>query len=330
MTGEILVLCSCLPDMGLVSRAAVLAKRAEMEVRAVVFDKRIAAEASQYGADKMEMVLQEQDCADDYRIAEWIGKRILEEWNSEIILAPSTIRFRTIMPILAVFLDAGLTADCTEIDLNENGRLIQVRPASGNQLMARIETTGKIQMATVRSGIYPLKLINGTQKKEITCGTEWTGNINRPDLKGKVKVIGFEPFVKMMPLSQAEIIFAGGKGIGSRENFMYFSELASRAGAAVGASRMAVDAGYAPYSCQIGQTGSTVHPHIYVAAGISGAVHHLAGMSGSDIVIAINTDTCAPVFRYADYGIVGDWREVLERVVESLEHTGKKRMEEIS
>lgn len=327
MTGEILVLCPQLPDWGLVSHAAMLAEKTGKRVRITAFDQETAVQAFQYGADKAEVILSEENYADDHQIADWLGIRILQEWHSEIILAPATICFRTVMPILAVLLKAGLTADCTEIDLNESGKLIQIRPASGNQLMARIETIGNIQMATVRSGIYPPKKIRKPGKIwEMEQRGKW--NVHRLSAGRHVKMIGFEPFIKRVPLAQAKMIFAGGMGIGSRENFEYFSRLAGRAGAATGASRMAVDAGFAPYSCQIGQTGVTVRPRIYVAAGISGAVHHLAGMSGSDLVIAVNTDSKAPVFRYADYGIVGDWREVLERFVCCLEYDGKQRMEE--
>ena len=317
-----MVLCPQSPDWGIVSRASVLARGSDKQVRVLVFDERNAGPAFQYGADKVELALAGQDYPDEYIMAEWLGKQILTNWHSEIILAPATIRFRTIMPILAVFLEAGLTADCTEIELNEKGRLIQVRPASGNQLTARIETCGAIQMATVRSGIYPPIKSRKLMKTEDACKGKYEKKwkVSKLPAGGNIKMIAFEPFANEMPLHKAKLIFAGGMGIGSRENFEYFSKLSMRAGATVGASRMAVDAGFSAYSNQIGQTGVTVRPKIYVAAGISGAVHHLAGMSGSETVIAINTDAGAPIFRYADYGIIGDWRQVLEKFVYELEH----------
>ena len=246
--------------------------------------------------------------ADDYAAADWLKEKVIAKWNPAVILAPATIRLRGILPILAGLLGAGLTADCTELQMEE-GRLIQIRPAFGNNLMAWIKSTSEIQMATVRQGVFrPIE-----QQKEIREAEEFV-----LDAAGRVEQLSYIPFENTCPLNQAEIVIAGGMGIGSRQNFEYLAEIAKKIGAGVGASRVAVDAGYAPYSCQVGQTGVTVHPKLYIAVGISGAVQHLAGMSGSEKIVAINSDPKAPIFGYADYGIVGDWKEILTNFAEKL------------
>ena len=208
-----------------------------------------------------------------------------------------------IMPMLAGFLKAGLTADCTELTLDEKGELLQIRPAMGNNLLAFIKSLSEIKMATVRPGIY-----HPVEKRKRPCSI---GEFS-PELKGRVRLLSFLPQEETSPLSQARVVLAGGMGIGSRENFEILASVAKKTGAALGASRMAVNAGFAPYACQVGQTGVTVHPDLYIAVGISGAVQHLAGMSGSVKVVAINNDSRASIFDYADYGIVADWKEVLK------------------
>ena len=206
------------------------------------------------------------------------------------------------MPMLAWLLDGGLTADCTGLEM-EGDELIQTRPACGNSLMATLRTVSPIQMATVRPGTFPPRKC---QASSVTVIPE-----NYHPREEKVKIIEDTVFGEGKPLSQAEIVIAGGLGVGSKENFRKLEGLAEALGAGVGASRAAVDAGFAPYRCQIGMTGVTVCPKLYIAVGISGAVQHLAGMSGAEKVIAINSDPHAPIFDYADYGIVGDWETAM-------------------
>lgn len=307
MKKEILVLCPGEADWGLVSQASRLLPMKDGWLHFLTDSAEAAEAAFAYGADQADIFFSRKAMADDYCFASWLREKIVKDWKPEIVLAPATIQMRAVMPILAGMLNAGLTADCTGLVMQENGNLLQIRPALGNNLMAQIETVQGIQMATVRPGIF------------------------RPDRNEKpkqsireyeiledpfVKQLEFLPFEKTCPLSQADLIFAGGKGIGSKEGFQFLEKAARKIGAAVGASRMAVDAGFAPYSCQVGQTGVVVHPQIYVAVGISGAVQHLAGMSGAEKIIAINSDERAPIFGYADYGIVGDWREVISKFIE--------------
>ena len=208
--------------------------------------------------------------------------------------------------MLAWQLNAGLTADCTALRL-ENGRLIQTRPAFGNSLMADIRSLSDIQMATVRPGTFrPEKRPVGNPIVERLTFVP----------SNRVRLMDFTPFPEGKPLSQAEIIVAGGMGVGSREGFAKLEKLAKKLGAGLGASRTAVSAGLAPHSCQVGMTGVTVCPKLYLAFGISGAVQHLAGMSGSGIVVAVNRDPKAPIFDYADYGIVGDWEVIADQLLE--------------
>jgi electron transfer flavoprotein alpha subunit len=159
-------------------------------------------------------------------------------------------------------------------------------------------------MASVRPGIFPESCLD-----EYRRGKAETLRFCE---KSRITRETFSAFEGVLSLQNADIIFAAGKGIGSREGFKQLSETAASVGAAVAASRGAVDMAYAPYSCQVGQTGVIVRPKLYIAVGISGAVQHLAGMSNAEKVVAINIDPKAPIFRYTDYGIVGDWRTVLE------------------
>ena len=165
-------------------------------------------------------------------------------------------------------------------------------------------------MATVRPGTFPAlpcPCDNAQVTEEI---------IAAPD--GRITVIATETGMEAAPLNHARVIIAGGAGIGSREGFEKLEAIAKKLGGAVAASRNAVDAGFAPYRYQVGMTGVTVAPKLYIAVGISGAVQHLAGMSGSEKIIAINTDPKAPIFDYADYGIVADWETVINKLLEEL------------
>lgn len=303
----IMVLCLGCFDGGLISKAAYLGLQGDFIVHTLVTDAHNIDMAFSYGADQVDLVHGYDAVADDHAAAEWLEKKLNAEWKPDIILAPATIRLRTILPILAWRLQAGLTADCTELHMEEN-RLIQVRPAFGNNLMAWIKSTSVLQMATVRQGAFR----KTEYKKEVRKVREYV-----METQPTVKRISFTPFETSSPLTQADIILAGGMGIGSRSNFDLLAEMAQRIGAGLGASRMAVDAGFAPYSCQIGQTGVTVHPKLYIAVGISGAVQHLAGMSGAETVVAINQDPKAPIFQYADYGIVGDWKKIMMKFMET-------------
>ena len=287
MKQELLLIQGAQPDLGLQSKALHLAETGKMALRIVSIAK------------------MEEATADDAAIA----KRLVKETeNARVILAPGTVRLRGIMPMVAWYLQAGLTADCTYLEMSENGELLQTRPAFGNSLMATIKTVSDIQMATVRPGTFPAE----------DSATEIPVEVLETVISQSVKLLRYEPFAETAPIGQARTVVAGGAGIGSKEGFAKLSALARKLGGAVGVSRNAVDAGYAPYAAQVGITGVTVCPKLYIAVGISGAVQHLSGMSGSTTVIAINSDPKAPIFNYADYGIVGDWETIIDQLLEEL------------
>ena len=244
---------------------------------------------------------------------------------AEIILFNATIRGRAIAPALAAELKTGLTADCCALSIEDDSLLVQIRPAYGSQLNAEIVCEkARPQMASVRPGIFPPAMLNGIFPHETCLGKSnhdksYHYKANHSNIEYipfkescRVKRESFRPFTGAGYLRNANIVIAGGRGIGSREGFARLGEIAAETGAALAASRGAVDQGFAPYSCQVGQTGVVVRPKLYVACGISGSVQHLAGISGAEKIVAINSDPKAPLFRYADFGIIGDWREVLE------------------
>lgn len=298
------VLCPFGLDAGLLTKAVALA--GEATVRALV-PKRDARQAAAFGAGQIHTLPEDFSGADEAAFALWLAEKI-KVWGSTVVLAPATVQLRGIMPLLAARLNAGLTADCTALAM-DGDQLIQTRPAFGNSLMADIRTVSSIQLATVRPGTFPAKK---------SPARDWALTPEKPLPDTRVKQLEFTPFPQGMPLSSATVIVAGGMGVGSQNGFKKLEQLARRLGGALAASRSAVDAGLAPYRCQVGLTGVSVCPRLYIAVGISGAVQHLSGMSGAQTVVAINSDPKAPIFDYADYGIVGDWEQVIDQVLEEL------------
>ncbi len=240
---------------------------------------------------------------------------VVREYKPDIILAGATTTGRSFMSGVAINVYTGLTADCTGLEIGEDGLLHQTRPAYGGNIMATILCPdSRPQMSTVRHKVFPISPKRESGKANIINLTP------KPELfSSKSKVLEFiETVGENVNLTDANIIISGGRGLGCPENFSILRELASEIGAAVGASRAAVDAGWIPYPHQVGQTGKTVCPKIYIACGISGAVQHLAGMSSSDTIIAINKDPDANIFNYADYGFVGDALQVLPELIKKI------------
>lgn len=301
MIPEICVLCPYGLDSGLTSKAAELATSVRVFVPEADLKKAIESGATIIHTIPALPV-------DESNISAWLKEKMLQ-YNCTVILASATIQMRNIMPMLAWQLDAGLTADCTQLSTDGN-TLIQARPAFGNSLMATIKSKSNIQMATVRPGTFPVLKQDGNSPHII--------RELLPTFKSPIVLTSYHPYEDLIPLSQSNIIIAGGLGIGSKEGFQKLEALASILGGTVAASRNAVDAGYAPYRCQVGMTGVTVNPKLYIAVGISGAVQHLAGISGSEKIIAINSDPKAPIFDYADYGIVSEWETVIDKLLEVL------------
>ena len=267
------------------------------------------------GADKVMVV--EDESLNHYNDESYtdIFVQLINENKPEIILMGATTYGRSLAPRIASRINTGLTADCTKLEIDPvDGKLLQTRPAFGGNLMATIICPNhRPQMATVRHKVM----------KELEPDDTRTGEIIRPevmipkDLKIKVKDV-VSTACEMVPLAEADIIVSGGRGMGDPKNLGLIHDLAEVLGGAVGASRATVDAGWIEYSHQVGQTGQTVGPQVYFACGISGAIQHLAGMSSSDTIIAINKNPDAPIFKVATFGIVGDVLEILPLLIKEF------------
>lgn len=240
---------------------------------------------------------------------------VIKEIKPEIILIGATSQGRDLAPRVSSSLHTGLTADCTALDVNEKGQLMATRPTFGGKLMATILSKTLPQMATVRPKVFK------PSSENVVKNTQFLNvNVVIDDIKRKVEFVEFVKRAKceINDIDSAKIIVAGGKGMKNQAGFELLKILAQKLGATVGASRGAVDMGLAPVEIQIGQTGKTVSPKLYIACGISGAIQHTVGMCDSDKVIAINKDPNAQIFEVSDIGYVGDVFEVLPELIKSL------------
>ncbi len=269
-----------------------------------------------HGADKV-YVVDRPELA--YFQDEAYGNVLIELVNRHkpnVFLCGASTIGRSLVSRVAVKVNAGLTADCTELAIDPNTlNLLQTRPAFGGNIMATIETpTSRPQMATVRHKVMKEAVLNPAHKGEVSLEA-----ITEVLLQSKARRLKFIPEVEStMNIAEANIIVAGGRGLQSVENFGLLRKLADVLGGGVGASRAAVDSNWIPYSHQVGQTGKTVCPKVYIAVGISGQIQHLAGMQSSDIIIAINKDPDAPIFKVATYGIVGDLFTIVPKLTEEF------------
>ena len=296
-----------------------MADKLGQELVAVVLGQNVedaARRAIACGADRV--LLAEHPLLNTYNTDAYTAVMVglIREHHPDIVLYGATNNGRDVGPRVACALHTGLTADCTGLDIDEQGLLASTRPAFGGNLMATISCPEhKPQMSTVRPGVF--------KRPEEDTGR--TGEIVRVEValeeaQLRVKLLErVREVTEAVDLEGAEVIVSGGRGLKSAENFSLIRDLAAAMGGVVGASRAAVDAGWIPHAHQVGQTGKTVAPKIYVAVGISGAIQHLAGMSSSDTIIAINKDPDAPIFSVADYGIVGDLFQVVPAMVKALQ-----------
>ena len=241
---------------------------------------------------------------------------MIRQYKPEIVLFGATTTGRDLASRIAARINAGLTADCTGLAIDKATRLLQqTRPAFGGNIMATITCKNhRPQMSTVRPKVFKRAVPDHSRKGQVI---KVAAKIAQKDLIVKIADIIKDTTVKVN-LSEAEIIVSGGRGLQAAENFKLIEELAEVIGGAVGASRATVDAGWISSHHQVGQTGKTVCPKLYIAVGISGAIQHLAGMSSSDIIVAINKDPDAPIFKMADYGIVGDLFEIVPKLTRKL------------
>jgi electron transfer flavoprotein alpha subunit len=290
------------------------------ETHAVIIGDGIAGlanEAAQFGANKVHLV---QDPGLKMYLGEAYSRALtaaIKSLNPEIVLAAHTPMGKELLPTVSVMVDGALASDCTSIAFS-GGKLQLRRPIYSGKATAEVEFTGTgLQMATVRPNSIGLP-------KPDTSKTADASSIS-VDLSGlKTKILDVVKGTSARPdVTEASIVVSGGRSLKSADNFKILEDLADTVGAAVGASRAAVDAGYRPHRDQVGQTGKVVSPACYIACGISGAIQHLAGMRTSKVIVAINSDPQAPIFQIADYAIVGD----LFQVVPALTNEFKKLKE---
>jgi electron transfer flavoprotein alpha subunit len=247
---------------------------------------------------------------------------LINQHKPEIVLCGASTIGRALIPRVAVKVHTGLTADCTALAIDEEKKiLLQTRPAFGGNIMATIICPNhRPQMATVRHKVMKEAVSDISRKGEvIKISYDQKMPASRTSV---IKVV--EEMTSMVKLTEADIIVSGGRGLKGPENFKLVEDLARALGGAVGSSRAAVDAGWIPYSHQVGQTGKTVAPKLYIACGISGAIQHLVGMQSADCIIAVNKDPDAPIFKVANFGIVGDVFEVLPALTKKLQETRGK------
>ena len=277
----------------------------------------LADELIEFGADKVYYAndpLLEKYTTDGY------AKVIVDAVNDikpEIVLIGATHIGRDLAPRIASNLDTGLTADCTKLEVDpEDKKLKQTRPAFGGNIMATIICPdNRPQMSTVRPGVMDKAVKDENRKGQIL---KLSADLIKDDIRTEVVEI-VKSKKELVSLTDANFIVSGGLGLGNPDGFKLLKQLADRLGGVVGSSRAAVDAGWIENSHQVGQTGTTVKPTVYIACGISGAIQHLAGMQESDIIVAINKNESAPIFEVADYGIVGDLYDVVPKLLELLD-----------
>ena len=305
-----------------------LAKTLDVELCTLVIGDKVenlCQESFAYGAAKAYLM---DDPVFHYYRTEPYYKAIcylIGKYKPEIVLVGATGLGRDLAGAVATELKTGLTADCTGLTINDEGFLLQTRPAFGGNIMATILTEHtRPQMATVRPHVMPMPEKDTSGKGDIIRESLV---LNEEDITVKVLEVidDRKGGAEAIDIAAADIIVSGGRGMLAKENFHILQELADELGGVVGSSRGAVDAGWMPVERQVGQTGKTVRPKIYIACGISGAIQHLVGMQDSDVIIAINRDRQAPIFEVATYGIVGDLFQVIPAVTNRIRELRAKK-----
>ncbi|MGY0372210.1 electron transfer flavoprotein subunit alpha/FixB family protein [Clostridium sp. JNZ J1-5] len=302
----------------LLGKGREIADKLGVELTAVLLGNKIdniAKELLAYGADKVIY-------AEDERLAHVTTDAytkvicdLVNEKKPEVMFIGASFLGRDLGPRIAGRLGTGLTADCTGLDVEEGtGHLLMTRPAFGGNLMATIMCTEhRPQMSTVRPGVFD-KLAKDESKVSEAKIEKVTPVLEAADLR--IKVVEAVKIAKeVADIGEAEVLVSGGRGVGSKENFALLQELADALGGTVAGSRAAVENGWIDHALQVGQTGKTVRPKLYIAVGISGAIQHLAGMQDSDYIIAINKDADASIMHVADLGLVGDFTKIIPELV---------------
>lgn len=302
----------------LIGKARELADSIGEKVTAVLLGQNVATLSQELiaaGADRVLLV--EHDLLKDYVTEQYAQAitHILNTYKPEIFLLGATTIGRDLGPRLSARMHTGLTADCTSLEINEDRNLLMTRPAFGGNLMATIICKEhRPQMSTVRPGVMRRKESDPSRKGEVEKVV-----VPFDELKCRVRLVRKEREEKnLIDITEARVLVSGGRGVGTNDGFEKLNALATTLGAEVSSSRAMVDAGIMSHDRQVGQTGKTVRPDLYLALGISGAIQHLAGMEESEYIIAINKDKFAPIFQVADLGLVGDLHKIVPILNEKL------------
>lgn len=309
----------------LLGKAQELAHKLSTEVSAVVLGNDMDDQLDEliwHGADKVYLVQSPELANFQDEPYTNVLVKLVEKYKPEILLCGATSIGRSLISRVAVRINAGLTADCTGLDIDPQKKvLLQTRPAFGGNIMATIISPNhRPQMSTVRHKVMQVMPADKHRKGKII-----RESFDAAVYASRTKLLDIvEEVETLVNLAEADIIVSGGRGMQAPENFKLLEELAHVLGAAVGSSRAAVDAGWMPYSHQVGQTGRTVAPKIYFACGISGQIQHLVGMQSSKIIVAINKDPEAPIFKVATYGIVADLFQIIPALTKRFKEALKR------
>jgi electron transfer flavoprotein alpha subunit len=311
----------------LLGAGANLSKTLGVELCAVVIGygvEHLCQEAFAYGAAKVYLI--DAPVFRHYRTEPYYKAicHLVRKFKPEIMLVGATGLGRDLAGAVATDLATGLTADCTGLDIDDRGFLLQTRPAFGGNIMATILTERtRPQMSTVRPHVMSLPVKDSSRRGVVI--RESPALVEEDIVVKMLELIDDRKHGQDVDIAAADVIVSGGRGMMSKENFKILQELADELGGVVGSSRSAVEAGWMPPERQVGQTGKTVRPKIYIACGISGAIQHLVGMQSSDVIIAINRDKQAPIFEVATYGIVGDLFKIVPAITDRIKELQTKK-----
>ncbi len=312
-------------SLELIGKATKLAAELETTVTAVLLGHQNEMHGQlliSYGADKAIII-------DDQKLAMYSTEpytqaltQVINDKKPEIVLFGATSIGRDLAPRVSARLQTGLTADCTSLEISDEKGLLMTRPAFGGNIMATIVSPNhRPQMSTVRPGVMA-KL----ERDDSRTGEVEKYDVNFEENNCYVEILSFEKAQKeKVDIQDADILISGGRGMGAKENLKLLHNLADEISGTVSSSRALVDAGWVEHDRQVGQTGKTVRPNLYMACGISGAIQHLAGMEESELIIAINKDANAPIFEVADLGIVGDVHKILPLVTERIKKINQSK-----
>ncbi len=302
--------------LGLLHQTAALMEENRIQTEAILTDidlnEKKAGQIKAAGAQKvwqLPLDIRDINCEEQ---AMFSLKDFYRTEKPDYVLFESSVFFSSVAPAFAAAVDCGITADCTELAWHEDGSFLQIRPAFGGRKLASNITVKGTAIATVRKGVFHLKPVEYCFDSEFrilpVCKSDHSWNLTDSIIRE----------VAVQDLQDASVIVSGGLGMGSRKNYERLYKLAELMGAAVAASRAAVAAGFAGYERQVGQTGVSVRPELYLAFGISGAVQHLSGITGAKRIIAVNSDPRAPIHQYSDLSVIADCNQTIERLIEKL------------